>query len=396
MLFIPNLYKIAGELLPMVVHVAARALAGEALSIYGDHSDIMMLRGCGLAMVSSFGVQEAHDMAVICQMATFMSRVPFLHFMDGFRTSHEINKISLVSDDQLTELLPWKEIEEFRQRGMSPMHPNQRGTAQDPSIFMQMNELSNMYYNAVSGILLKCMDDFEQVTGRRYQPFEYMYYGTTSPRIAIITMGSSVKVVQATLKHIKSEQVCLIGVRCFRPWKADLFCKQIPDTVKRIAVLDRTREGGSQGEPLYLDVCTSLLTQNRRDVFVAGGRYGLGSKDFTPRMVQSVIQNMMHKSESDVKRPFTIGIMDDVTNLSLPLGRAVNTLGDNVTQCIFWGFGSDGTIGANKEAIKMIGNYHDKMAVQGKKDANPRCNLLSVYHCDLTVCFVLFVYCSIF
>lgn len=365
MLFLPNLIKIAGELLPTVMHCAARALASEALSIYGDHSDVMMIRGCGLAMLCSFTVQEAHDMAIIAQMTTLKSRVPFLHFFDGFRTSHEINKITLVSDEQLTELLPWDKIEEFKQRGMSPLHPNQRGTAQAPDVFMQLVESSNKYYSAVDGIMLECMDEFEQVTGRRYRPYEYAYFGTTSPTIAIITMGSSVKVVESTIMHMKSEQVCLVAVRCFRPWNAGMFCDQLPSTVKRIAVLDRTRESGSQGEPLYLDVCTSLLNQNRRDIFVAGGRYGLGSKDFTPRMVQAIIHNMMRKNECDIQKPFTVGIIDDVTNLSLPLGRSINTLPDDVTQCVFWGFGSDGTVGANKEAIKMIGNYHEKMSVQG-------------------------------
>lgn len=364
MLFIPNLYKIAGELLPMVIHVAARALAGEALSIYGDHSDTMMLRGCGMAMLSSFSVQEAHDMAVIAQMATLKSRVPFLHFMDGFRTSHEVNKIDMIFDDQLKELLPWDKMEEHRQRALSPMHPTQRGTAQSPDVFMQLVESSNSYYNAVDGIVTECMTEFEQVTGRQYHPFEYFYFGTTKPRIAIVTMGSSVKVVEATLRYLGSEQVCLVAVRMFRPWNPKLVCDALPESIRRIAVLDRTREGGSQGEPLYMDVCTSLMNNDRRNIFVAGGRYGLGSKDFTPRMVQSVISNMLRKDDNQIQKPFTLGITDDVTNLSLSMGRPLNTLDDDVTQCVFWGFGSDGTVGANKEAIKMIGNYREKTAVQ--------------------------------
>ena len=258
----------------MVIHVAARALAGEALSIYGDHSDTMMLRGCGLAMVSSFSVQEAHDMAVITQVATLQSRVPFLHFFDGFRTSHEINKITMVSDEQLRDLLPWDKIEEFRQAAMSPNHPAQRGTAQSPDVFMQMVESSNQYYMRVDAHFEKAMRDFEVVTGRVYNAFETKYYGKTQPRVAIVTMGSSVQVVDTTLKHLKNEQCCLIGVRLFRPWKPEDFVKAVPASVTRIAVLDRTREGGSQGEPLYLDVCTSLLHQGRTNVFVAGGRYG--------------------------------------------------------------------------------------------------------------------------
>lgn len=366
LLYIPNLYKIAGELLPTVIHVASRALAGEALSIYGDHSDVMLLRGCGLAMVSSFSVQEAHDMAAVCQSATLNSRVPFLHFMDGFRTSHEINKIELLSDEQLKTLLPYNKVEEHRQRALSPMHPTQRGTAQAPDVFMQMVESSNTQYQAVYGIVEKAFLDFENVTGRSYKPFEYQFYGTTQPRIAIVSMGSSVPVVNVTLKELKSEQVCLIGVRLFRPWNPTKFCEVLPPSVTRIAVLDRTREGGAQGEPLYLDVCTSLQVEDRTGIFVAGGRYGLGSRDFTPRMVQAVINNMQRRNTKDIQRPFTVGINDDVTRLSLSLpGRGVATLPeDKITQCVFWGFGSDGTVGANKEAIKIIGDYHQKMSVQ--------------------------------
>lgn len=343
LLYIPNLYKIAGELLPTTIHVASRALAGEALSIYGDHSDTMLVRGCGLAMLSSFSVQEAHDLALISTVATLKSRVPFLHFMDGFRTSHEINKIELISDEQLKLMLPYDKIEEHRNRAMSPLHPTQRGTAQGPDVFMQLVESSNKYYQAVDGHVQDTFDEFAIVTGRRYQPFEFKYHGTSAPRIAIITMGSSVKVVDTTLCHLKSEQTCLVGVRMFRPWNAQLFVNALPKSVKRVAVLDRTREGGSQGEPLYLDVCTSFLQEGRLDVYVAGGRYGLGSKDFTPRMVEAVIRNMLRKDTSDIQRPFTIGITDDVTNLSLSLGRPVKVLDEHdVTQCTFWGFGSDG------------------------------------------------------
>lgn len=259
---------------------------------------------------------------------------------------------------------------------------------------MQLVESSNAYYNAVSGIMEQVLDDFVTVTGRVYKPFEYSYHGTTEPRVAVVTMGSSVKVVDGTLKYLKSEQTCLIGVRMFRPWSSKLFAESLPRSVKRIAVLDRTREGGSQGEPLYLDVCTSLMTECRFDVFVAGGRYGLGSKDFTPRMVEAVIRNVSRKDTTDIQRPFTVGINDDVTHLSLSLGRPLKTLSEKeVTQCVFWGFGSDGkhrrhskdfqlrsycatvltfivscfltgTVGANKEAIKMIGNFHQDMSVQ--------------------------------
>lgn len=218
---------------------------------------------------------------------------------------------------------------------------------------MQMVESSNQYYDAVEGHIVKAMEDFHRVTGRKYEPLEYRYYGTTEPRVAIICMGSGVAVINSTLRYLKSESACLIAIRMYRPWNRKRFVESLPKSVTRIAVMDRTREGGAQGEPLYLDICTSLMQEGRHDVFVAGGRYGLGSKDFTPRMVSAVIQNMLRKNVADIQRPFTVGITDDVTKLSLPLGRPLNVLDESVTQCVFWGFGSDGTVGANKEAIKV-------------------------------------------
>ena len=241
---------------------------------------------------------------------------------------------------------------------------SQRGTAQAPDVFMQLVESSNSNYNAVGEIILRAMKDFERVVGRSYHPIEYMYYGKTEPTVAIIAMGSGVKVIDTTLQKLESEQACLLAVRMYRPWNAKLFSDTLPKSIKRIAVLDRTKESGSQGEPLYLDVVTSLMTQKRHDIFVAGGRYGLGSKDFTPRMVNAVISNMLRKNVADIQHPFTVGITDDVTKLSLSLGRPINTLPEDVTQCVFWGFGSDGTVGANKETIKMIGDYHKEMSVQ--------------------------------
>jgi pyruvate-ferredoxin/flavodoxin oxidoreductase len=229
---------------------------------------------------------------------------------------------------------------------------------------MQMVESSNQNYNAVEGHIVKAMVDFHRVTGRKYEPLEYHYFGTTQPRVAIVCMGSGVTVINGTLRHLKSESTCLLAVRMFRPWNGQRFCDSLPKSVTRVAVLDRTREGGSQGEPLYLDVCTSLMQGKRRDVLVAGGRYGLGSKDFTPRMVAAIIQNMLRKNEDDIRSPFTVGIIDDVTHLSLPLGRPLNILDGSIAQCVFWGFGSDGTVGANKEAVKLIGNYHEDMSVQ--------------------------------
>jgi pyruvate-ferredoxin/flavodoxin oxidoreductase len=261
-------------------------------------------------------------------------------------------------------LLPFDKIEEHRQRALSPLHPTQRGTAQAPDVFMQMVESSNQNYNQVEGHIEQAMIDFHRVTGRRYDPIAYSYYGTTQPRVALICMGSGVVVIDGTLQHLKNESTCLLGIRMFRPWNSKRFCDMLPKSITRVAVLDRTREGGSQGEPLYLDVCTSLMHGKRKDIFVAGGRYGLGSKDFTPRMVSAIIQNMLRKNENDIQSPFTVGIHDDVTNLSLPLGRLLNILNNSITQCVFWGFGSDGTVGANKEAVKLIGNYHEEMSVQ--------------------------------
>jgi pyruvate/2-oxoacid:ferredoxin oxidoreductase alpha subunit len=218
---------------------------------------------------------------------------------------------------------------------------------------MQMVESSNQYYDAVESHIVKAMEDFHQVVGRKYSPLEYRYYGSTEPRVAIIIMGSGTVVVNGTLKHQKSETTCVIGVRMYRPWNKKALADIVPKSVTRIAVMDRTREGGSQGEPLFLDVCTSLMQEGRGHIIVAGGRYGLGSKDFTPRMVSAIIQNMLRKNVADIQRPFTVGITDDVTKLSLPLGRPVNILDESVTQCVFWGFGSDGTVGGNKEAIKV-------------------------------------------
>lgn len=313
----------------------------QALSIYGDHSDVMLVRATGFAMLSSFTVQEAHDMAIIAQIATLNSRVPFLHFMDGFRTSHEINKIEIVSDDDLKRLMPWDKVEEHRQRALSPLHPSQRGTAQAPDVFFQMAESSNSYYKSANNIFQRATDDFSRITGRNYNPFEFHYYGTSSPHIAIVAMGSSVEVIKETLKYIKSEQVCVIGVRLFRPWDPATFCSVLPETLNRIGVLDRTKESGAQGEPLYLDVCASLMNCKRENkIFVAGGRYGLASKDFSPRMAMAVIHNMMKNDERGIQHPFTVGITDDISHLSLSLGKEVTPLADSVTQCVFWGFGS--------------------------------------------------------
>ncbi|KAL7464674.1 hypothetical protein ACHAXS_005005 [Conticribra weissflogii] len=260
--------------------------------------------------------------------------------------------------------MPWEKVEEHRQRALSPLHPSQRGTAQAPDVFMQLVESSNKHYDAVNSIFQAALADFARVTGRTYEPFEYFYYGSTTPTIGIVTMGSSVEVIKETLRHLKLEQCCLIGVRLFRPWIPHEFCKKLPISVKRVAVLDRTKESAAQGEPLYMDVCASLMSCKRVGVFVAGGRYGLASKDFSPRMAMAVIQNLMKKDIEKVQHPFSVGIIDDVTCLSLPLGRDITPLDSAVNQCVFWGFGSDGTVGANKEAAKIIGDSRPEMSVQ--------------------------------
>ncbi|MGB0675531.1 MAG: pyruvate:ferredoxin (flavodoxin) oxidoreductase, partial [Candidatus Nanopelagicales bacterium] len=289
-----------------------------------------------------------------------------MHFFDGFRTSHEINKIERLSDETLKKMLPMDEIRAHRQRAMSPLHPGQRGTAQGPDVYMQMMETSNSYYNKFHDVLDTCFDEFEALTGRKYSAFEYA--GHPDAEFVLVTMGSSFVVVRETVNHIlatTTKKVGVVGVRTFRPWDREKLSAAIPATTKRIAVMDRTKEAGSQGEPLFLEVATSLSLMRRDKILIIGGRYGLSSKDFNPRMVQAVYANLWKSKTSLIKRQFTVGINDDVTNLSLNIGRALNLLPDKVTQCVFWGFGSDGTVGGNKNAIKIIGNFDETFNVQG-------------------------------
>ena len=347
LLMIPNMYKIAGELLPCVFHVSARTVATHALSIFGDHSDVMACRQTGWAMVCSNNVQESHDLATICAIATLNSRVPFVHFFDGFRTSHEISKINILETGEIAKLIPQKAISEFRARALSPAHPHQQGTAQNPDVFFQNREACNIYYEKAFDHILKAMTDYGKATGRKYAPYEY--YGSPTATKVIVMMGSGTETIQQTMDKLKDKNIGLLKVRVYRPFSAEHFVKALPKTVKCITVLDRTKESGSVGEPLYTDVVTSLAECDKK-VKVLGGRYGLGSKDFTPAMALAVIEN----TKTNGKNHFTVGIDDDVCHTSLEVQPYdINYSG---TECLFYGLGSDGTVSANKNSIKIIGD----------------------------------------
>jgi pyruvate-ferredoxin/flavodoxin oxidoreductase len=358
LLMIPNMYKIAGELLPAVFHVSARALATHALSIFGDHSDVMSTRQTGFALLSSASVQEVIDLGMVAHLAALTSNIPFLHFFDGFRTSHEIAKVDVVPHEEMATLMPWDAVEAFRKRAMNPEHPHLRGTAQNPDIFFQAREAANKYYNAVPGFVLDAMEQVTKLTGRSYRLFDYI--GAPDADRVIVAMGSSCDVIEETVNYLNGggEKVGLIKVRLFRPWSAEHFLAVMPDSVKKVAVLDRTKEPGALGEPLYIDVRAMSLGCPQPPVIV-GGRYGLGSKDFTPAMVQAVFDNL---KLDEPKNGFTVGIEDDVTHTSLPLPPEPDATPDGTIQCLFWGLGSDGTVGANKNAIKIIGDNTDMYA----------------------------------
>lgn len=360
LLMVPNLYKIAGELIPCVVHVAARAIAGQALSIFGDHSDVMACRGTGFALLSSHSVQEAMDLALVSHIATLKASVPFIHFFDGFRTSHEVSKISSISYDDMKKMIPQDAVDRHRNRALNPLHPHIRGTSQGPDVFFQMVESANKYYDAVPDIVEQTMRDFEALTGRSYRLFDYV--GAPDADRIIVMMGAGSPVVEETIRYLnaRGEKVGLIKVRLYRPWSSERFLAAIPRTVQRITVLDRTKESGALGEPLFLDVSATLSeVEDRR--LVIGGRFGLGSKDLTPAMVKAVYDNMFL---AEPKKHFTVGIHDDVTFRSLPVGPEIDTEPPGTVQCMFYGMGSDGTVGANKNAIKIIGDATD-MYVQG-------------------------------
>ncbi|MGI6148700.1 MAG: pyruvate:ferredoxin (flavodoxin) oxidoreductase [Firmicutes bacterium] len=350
LLMIPNMYKIAGELLPGVFHVSARAVATHALSIFGDHQDVMACRQTGFAMLASSSVQEVMDLGCIAHLAAIKSRVPFLHFFDGFRTSHEIQKIESVEYAEAAQLLDYEAVAEFRARGLNPEHPVIRGTAQNPDIYFQGREAANPFYQAVPGIVESYMRRFADLTGRSYKLFDY--YGDPEAKYVIVAMASVCDTIAETVDYLRSrgERVGLVKVRLYRPFSADHFRRAIPPTVEKIAVLDRTKEPGSLGEPLYLDVVKAF--QGRPVPVIVGGRFGLGSKDTRPSQIIAVYENLKREQPQD---RFTIGIVDDVSGSSLPETDIVETTPDGTISCKFWGLGSDGTVGANKTAIKIIG-----------------------------------------
>ena len=360
LLMIPYMYNISGELMPSVFHVSARALAYHALSIFGDHSDVMACRQTGFAMLASNSVQEAHDMALVAHLATLKAHVPFLHFFDGFRTSHEIQKIDAVDPKDnyadLKKFVDFEAIEAFRKAGLNPDHPHQQGTAQNPDIYFQGREAANKYYDATPEIVEKVMEQVGEITGRHYKLFDYV--GAPDADRVIIAMGSGCDAAEETIDYLtaRGEKVGLVKVHLYRPFSMKHFLAAIPATCKKIAVLDRTKESGSLGEPLYLDVCSALLEAGRTDIKVVGGRYGLGSKEFNPTMVKAVYDNLA----GEMKNHFTVGIVDDVTGTSLKLGPTIDASPKGTVSCMFYGLGSDGTVGANKNSIKIIGDHTDK------------------------------------
>ncbi len=356
LLMIPNMYKIAGSLLPNVIHVSARAIATHALSIFGDHSDVMSCRGTGYAMLSSVNPQEAMDLGAVAHLAAIKGRVPFLHFFDGFRTSHEMQKIEVWDYKDLAEMVDMEAVQAFRNRALNPNHPVLRGSAQNPDIFFQTREATNVYYQAIPEIVEHYMDQVNQKIGTDYKLFNY--YGAPDAETVLVAMGSVCDAAEETIDYLtaKGEKVGLVKVHLFRPFASDRFVAAIPATAKSIVVLDRCKEPGSLGEPLYLDVVAALASQHRNDVKVCGGRYGLGSKDTTPGCIIAAFRNGQSPSPLN---GFTIGINDDVTHLSLPIAEEPDTIPAGIISCKFWGLGSDGTVGANKNSIKIIGDHTD-------------------------------------
>jgi pyruvate-ferredoxin/flavodoxin oxidoreductase len=358
LLMIPNMYKISGELLPGVFHVSARAVAGHALSIFGDHSDVMAARQTGFAMLASGSVQEVMDMGGIAHLAAIETRIPFVHFFDGFRTSHEISKIEVMDYKEFVRLTDFEAVNTFRNNALNPEHPVTRGTAQNPDIFFQAKESANKFYDVVPAAVQKYMDEISKVTGRSYSLFNY--YGAEDAERVIVAMGSVTETAEETVDYLmaKGEKVGLLKVRLYRPFAAEAFLAAMPKTATKIAVLDRTKEPGSLGEPLYLDIQSVYYAQETRPVIV-GGRYGLGSKDTTPSQVKAVYDNLKLDAP---KNQFTLGINDDVTHTSLEVGETIVTEPEGTIRCKFWGLGSDGTVGANKNSIKIIGDHTDMYA----------------------------------
>ena len=359
LLMIPNMYKIAGELLPTVFHVSARALAAHALNIFGDHADVMACRQTGFAMLSSNSVQEVMDLALVAHLSTLKSSVPFLHFFDGFRTSHEVSKIDGIEYDEILPLVDMEDVKRFKARALNPEHPVQMGTAQNGDIYFQNREAANKYYEAVPGIVKEMMKKVSKLTGRKYEL--YQYYGAPDAEEIIIMMGSGCEAAEETVDYLvkQGKKVGLLKVRLYRPFSVKDFADAIPASVKKIAVLDRTKEAGSLGEPLYLDVVSALAESGRSVIKVVGGRYGLGSKEFNPSMVGAVYENLW---SANPKNHFTVGINDDVTHTSLKVEHFINASPEGTSRCKFYGLGSDGTVGANKNSIKIIGDHTDMYA----------------------------------
>jgi len=352
LLMIPNMYKIAGELLPSVFHVSARALATHALSIFGDHQDVMACRQTGFALLSSTSVQEAMDLGYVSHLATIKSRIPFLHFFDGFRTSHEYQKIEVIDQEEIRPLVDYEAVQDFRDNCLNPEHPILRGTAQNPDVYFQFREVSNPFYDKVPDIVEQTMRDIEKVSGRVYHPFNY--YGASDAEYVIVAMGSVCDTIEETIDYLidRGEKVGIVIVHLYRPFSVKYFFDVFPKSAKKIAVLDRTKEPGAPGEPLYLDILEIFKDYPAKPQIV-GGRYGLGSKDTTPSQIMAVYNNL---KQAAPRNRFTIGIVDDVTNTSLPEEEIPDTTPQGTVNCKFWGLGSDGTVGANKSAVKIIGD----------------------------------------
>ena len=358
LLMIPNMYKIAAEQLPAVFHVSARTVSTQALNIFGDHSDVMACRQTGFAMLCEGNVQEVMDLSPVAHLAALEGKVPFINFFDGFRTSHEIQKIAVWDYEDLKDMCDMDAVKEFRAHALNPEHPHMRGSHENGDIFFQHREACNKYYAALPTVVEKYMDKINAKLGTDYQLFNY--YGAPDADRVIVAMGSICDVAEEVIDYLNAhgEKVGLVKVRLFRPFAPEKLVAAIPATAKRVAVLDRTKEPGAMGEPLYQDVVTALANAGKNDVQVIGGRYGLGSKDTPPASVFAVYEEL---KRDEMKRQFTIGIVDDVTNLSLPEDKnCPNTAAPGTIECKFWGLGGDGTVGANKNSIKIIGDHTDK------------------------------------
>lgn len=358
LLMLPNMYKISGELLPGVFDVSARAVAGHALSIFGDHSDIMACRASGFALLASGSVQEVMDLTAVAHLSAIKGSLPFLAFFDGFRTSHEIQKIDVLDYDDLAKLVDYDALARFKARGLNPEHPYIKGTAQNPDIFFQAKEAINPFYEAIPDLVESYMNEIKKLTGREYHPFNY--YGAPDAENIIVAMGSVCQTIEETVDYLnaRGEKTGVVEVHLYRPFSEKYFFNVLPASVKRIAVLDRSKEPGALGEALYQDVCTMFQDKAEKPLIV-GGRYGLGSKDTTPTHIKAVFDNLRLYSPKD---HFTLGIIDDVTGTSLPAGEPIVAAPEGTIRAKFWGLGSDGTVGANKNSIKIIGDETDLYA----------------------------------